>query len=336
MRVLVCGGAGYVGSHACVDLAEAGCSVVVLDTHVTSAPRAIGRLGRLTGRPVRAFRTDVRERDEVARILVGEGIDAVMHFAALKSPSESYGRSSEYFDVNVGGTRALLGAMADAGVDRLVFSSSATVYGEPDASPVREDAAMRPNNPYAESKVAAERLIADEVARRPGFGAAVLRYFNPAGAHPSGLIGEAPVGPIGNLFPYIAAVAGGTREFVRVFGGDWPTADGTGVRDYVHVMDLARAHRLALERLRETGGSFTVNLGAGRGVSVLEAVAAFAAVSGRPIPFRIVDRRPGDLGELLADPALADELLGWRAERDLATICRDAWAWQSRGASSDD
>jgi UDP-glucose 4-epimerase len=329
MRVLVCGGAGYIGSHACVVLAQRGHDVVIADSFVNSSPSVPGRIGRLCGRDFEVRRVDLRDRNATASLFAHDRFDAVLHFAALKAVAESCERPLDYFDNNIGGTIHLLQAMAASGVRRLVFSSSATVYGVPDAVPVREDAGVAATNPYGRSKLVMEQLIGDVCAADPSFRAVNLRYFNPVGAHPSGLIGEDPGGEPNNLMPYICQVAVGRRQRLSVYGGDWPTRDGTGVRDYIHVMDLARAHADALDYLAAGQGSATVNLGTGRGLSVLELVHAFERASGRRIPYRIVKRRAGDVAEVYADPALAQRLFGWRAQLDVDAMCRDAWRWQS-------
>lgn len=329
MRILVCGGAGYIGSHTCVTLAERGHHVVIADSGVNSSPRVVPRLQRLVGAPVSLHRIDLRDRGALGALFAAYRFDAVLHFAALKAVGDSCRRPLEYFDNNISGTIVLLQAMQQAGVRRLVFSSSATVYGEPECVPVREDAGLQVMNPYGRTKLVAEQLIGDLCQADPAFRAANLRYFNPVGAHASGLIGEDPCGEPNNLMPYICQVAVGQRERLRIFGNDYATVDGTGVRDYIHVVDLARAHVDALETMVEGHRSFTVNLGTGRGVSVLELVQAFERASGRRIPYEIVDRRPGDAAAVYADPTLAHELLGWRAEHDIDAMCRDAWRWQS-------
>jgi len=329
MRILVCGGAGYIGSHACTVLAERGHDLLIADSFVNSSPRVLERLQRITGCPVFFQKADLRDRDEVEALFRGPRFDAVVHFAALKAVGESCERPLDYFDNNISGTIHLLQAMQGAGVKRLVFSSSATVYGDPDSVPVREDATLRITNPYGRTKLVMEQLIGDVCESDPSFRAANLRYFNPVGAHPSGLIGEDPGGTPNNLMPYISQVAIGRRQRLQVFGGDWPTVDGTGVRDYIHVMDLARAHADAIDYLAAADRNLTVNLGTGRGISVLELAHAFAVASGRDIPCDIVGRRAGDVAEVYADPALAHALLGWRAELDVAAMCRDAWRWQS-------
>lgn len=340
MRILVAGGAGYIGSHTCVALAERGHQAVIVDNHCNSAPTVLDRLARLTGGAPEAHRVDLRDAAALDRVFADGGFDAVIHFAALKSVGESCVRPLDYFENNLGGTVGLLQAMQRHGVDRLVFSSSATVYGEPEALPLDESARLSVTNPYGRTKLIAEQIIADACAADVRLCAISLRYFNPVGAHPSGLIGEAPSGVPNNLMPYICQVAVGQRARLQVFGGDWPTIDGTGVRDYIHVVDLARAHVHAIEALAGEGGSApaaghplhghtAINLGVGRGISVLELVRAFEAASGRSIPYDIVARRPGDVAEVYADPRLAEALLGWRAALDVDAMCRDAWRWQS-------
>ncbi len=329
MRILVCGGTGYIGSHTCVVLAERGHDLVLADNFSNSSPRVLERLQAIVGAPPAFRRVDLRDRAATRDLLAGGGFDAVVHFAALKSVGESCERPLDYFDNNIAGTLHLLQAMQEAGVRRLVFSSSATVYGDPDSVPVREDAPLRVTNPYGRTKLVMEQLIEDLCASDPRFQAGILRYFNPVGAHASGLIGEDPSDIPNNLMPYICQTAVGRRAKLSVFGGDWPTVDGTGVRDYIHVVDLARAHADALDALERTGQGFTVNLGTGQGVSVLQLVQAFERASGRAVPYQIVARRAGDVAEVYADPALANRLLGWKAELDVDAMCRDAWRWQS-------
>jgi UDP-glucose 4-epimerase len=327
--LLVTGGAGYIGSHTCVELLQAGYGVVVADNLCNSRREVFGRIERIAGRAVTFHECDVRDAAALRGIFGEHAIDAVLHFAGLKAVGESVDRPIEYYDNNVGGTLALCRAMAEAGVRKLVFSSSATVYGDPDAVPVREDHPLRPTNPYGHSKAMIEAILQDLFRSDPAWKIALLRYFNPVGAHESGLIGEDPGGVPNNLLPFIAQVAVGRREALNVYGNDYPTPDGTGVRDYIHVVDLARGHLAALEKLATTSEVLSVNLGTGRGYSVLEMVEAFRRASGRDIPYRIVARRPGDVAACYADPALAARLLGWRAERGLERICRDAWRWQS-------
>lgn len=329
MRILVTGGAGYIGCHTCVELVGRGHDVVIVDSFVNSSRGVIDRLRRLAGREIPVHELDLRDTAALQAVLEGERFDAVIHFAALKAVGESCAKPLMYFDNNIGGTISLLQAMRNAGVRRLVFSSSATVYGDPAQVPVREDAALQVTNPYGRTKLVMEQILGDLCASDADFRVANLRYFNPVGAHPSGLIGEDPSGIPNNLMPYICQVAVGRRERLQVFGDDYPTPDGTGVRDYIHVVDLARAHVDALEYLQREDRSVTVNLGTGRGVSVLELVHAFARASGREIPYEIVARRPGDVATVYADPSLAMALLGWHAELDVDAMCRDAWRWQS-------
>ena len=329
MGILVCGGAGYIGSHTCVALAEQGYRIVVADNFANSSPRVLLRLQRIIGAPVECERVDVRSKSALKRLFARHRFDAVMHFAALKAVGESCTDPLSYFDNNINGTVNLLQAMRESGVHRLVFSSSATVYGDPERVPVTESAKLDVTNPYGRTKLVMEQLIGDLCAAHGNFLAATLRYFNPVGAHPSGLIGEDPMGTPNNLMPYICQVASGRRDKLSVFGGDYPTPDGTGIRDYIHVTDLAQAHVDALTYLIGENRSLTVNLGTGRGVSVLELVRAFEKASGRRIPYEIVARRPGDVAQVYADPSRAQTLLGWRARYGIEAMCRDAWHWQS-------
>lgn len=329
MKVMVCGGAGYIGSHTVVELIASGHTVVVVDNHANSSPKALERVERITGKEVENACVDVRDAAALAGVFSRHDFDAVIHFAALKSVGESWQKPLTYFDNNISGTIVLMQEMARAGVGKFVFSSSATVYGAPDFSPIPESAALRTASPYGRTKLIAEELI-DELSHvDPGFKAAVLRYFNPVGAHQSGLIGEDPSGTPNNLMPYICQVAVGRRPCLQIFGNDYPTRDGTGVRDYVHVVDLARAHVRAVEHLGKGGETFTVNLGTGCGHSVLEVVAAFERVSGRQVPLSYAPRRAGDVAEYFASSELAHRLLGWKAEYDLDRMCEDAWRWQS-------
>lgn len=328
MRVLVTGGAGYIGSHTCVSLLEAGHDVAVIDNLCNSSEIALERVQEITGKSLAFIRGDIRNPADLDRALSG-GADAVIHFAALKAVGESCEKPLEYFDNNIGGTITLLQAMERAEVRRLVFSSSATVYGDPDTVPVTEDAPLRVTNPYGRTKLVMEELIRDCCQADSAMSAVLLRYFNPVGAHPSGRIGEDPTGVPNNLMPYVAQVAVGRRERLQVFGDDYATPDGTGVRDYIHVMDLAQAHVQALAFGREQVGVRAINVGTGRGYSVLELVRAFEQVSGKPVPVEVVGRRAGDVAELWAHPGLAGELLGWRVKHDLRAMCEDTWRWQS-------
>jgi UDP-glucose 4-epimerase len=330
MKVLVTGGAGYIGSHACVELMQVGHEVVVLDNLCNSHAAVLERIARIAGRPPEFARADVRDAKALGEVFARHRFDAVIHFAGLKAVGESVEKPIEYYDNNVQGSLSLCRAMAEAEVGTLVFSSSATVYGNASSMPIREDAPLGPTNPYGQTKWMVERILGDLAASAPArWRVALLRYFNPVGAHASGLIGEDPQGIPNNLMPNIAQVAAGVRDRVRVFGSDYPTRDGTGVRDYIHVVDLARGHVAALDALRRGQRGFTVNLGTGHGISVLEAVGAFERASGRSIPTEKVARRPGDVAESYADPSLAESLLGWKAHFGLDDMCRDTWRWQS-------
>ncbi|MCL4745955.1 MAG: UDP-glucose 4-epimerase GalE [Burkholderiaceae bacterium] len=327
--VLVTGGAGYIGSHTVLELVAAGWPVVVLDNLSNSSAEALSRVAAITGKDVPLVRGDVRDESLLDDLLARHRFGATLHFAGLKAVGESVAQPLAYYANNVGGTEVLLRALERAGVRGFVFSSSATVYGDPDAVPIAEDAPVRPANPYGRTKWMVELMLADLAAADPRWSIGVLRYFNPVGAHPSGRIGEDPVGVPNNLMPYVAQVAVGMRETLSVFGDDWPTADGTGVRDYIHVVDLARGHLAALERTVAARGMFTVNLGTGRGYSVLEMVRAFERASARAVPYQVVQRRPGDIARCYADPARAGDLLGWRATLGVDAMCADAWRWQS-------
>ncbi|MFO1198862.1 MAG: UDP-glucose 4-epimerase GalE [Burkholderiaceae bacterium] len=326
--VLVTGGAGYIGSHTVLELLNAGWPVVVLDNLSNASAESLRRVERITGHAAPLVRGDVRDEALVTDLLGRHEFAATLHFAGLKAVGESVEKPLEYYDNNVGGTQVLLRCLQRAGVRRFVFSSSATVYGDPETVPLTEGARTGPTNPYGRSKWMVELMLLDLAASEPGWAVANLRYFNPVGAHESGLIGEDPAGIPNNLMPFVAQVAVGRRPALSVFGADWPTRDGTGVRDYIHVVDLARGHLAALERVLAQPGAFTVNLGTGTGYSVLEMVRAFEQASGRPVPYRLVERRPGDIAECWADPARARELLGWRAELGIARMCADAWRWQ--------
>ena len=326
--ILVTGASGYIGSHTCACLLQAGWQVIGIDNLSNSSPRAITRVEQIADREMPFHVIDVRDAAALTRLLQQEAIAAVIHFAGLKAVGESVARPLDYYDNNVCGSVALLRVLHQQGVRKLVFSSSATVYGAPASVPVTEEAPTSATNPYGRSKLMVEQVLADLAQADPEWRIATLRYFNPAGAHESGLIGEDPRGVPNNLMPYIAQVAAGRRPHLAVFGDDYPTPDGTGVRDYIHVTDLARGHLAALERLFSTSGSFTVNLGTGHGTSVLQAVAAFERACGRAIPTRSAPRRPGDVATCYASPAKASELLGWRAEKNLAQMCADHWRWQ--------
>ncbi len=328
--ILVTGGAGYIGSHTCVALLAAGHEVVVVDNFSNSNPVALARVAEIAGRPVAAVHeVDIRDRAGLEAVFAAQPVDAVIHFAGLKAVGESVQLPLAYYDNNVAGTLVLLEVMAAHGVKRMVFSSSATVYGDPASVPIREDFPTAPTNPYGRTKWMLEFILRDVAAADADWQMALLRYFNPVGAHSSGLIGEDPNGIPNNLMPYVSQVAVGKLAELAVFGDDYATVDGTGVRDYIHVVDLALGHVRAVERLMAGAGVLTLNLGTGRGYSVLEVVKAFEQASGRPVPYRIAPRRPGDIAQCYADPALASEALGWRAEHDLADMCADAWRWQS-------
>ena len=328
--ILVTGGAGFIGSHTCVALAQAGIPHLILDNFGNSRRSVLERLGRITGVQPLIVEGDVRDADLLARVFAQHPIDGVIHFAALKAVGESVREPLRYYDNNVAGTVALLRAMQVAGVRTLVFSSSATVYGEPATVPIREDFPLSATNPYGWTKLMMEQVLADVDAAEPGqWRIARLRYFNPVGAHESGLIGEDPQGEPGNLMPYVAQVAAGQRAALSVYGDDYPTVDGTGVRDYIHVSDLAQGHVDALRYLERHPGLLTVNLGTGRPVSVLEMVRAFEQASGRPVPYQVVPRRPGDVAACWADPTLAQQLLGWCAQHGVQRMCEDAWRWQN-------
>ncbi len=328
--ILVTGGAGYIGSHTCVALLAAGHEVVVADNFSNSNPLALTRVARIAGRPVAALHeVDIRDRAGLDAVFAARRVDAVIHFAGLKAVGESVQKPHAYYDNNVTGTLVLLEVMAAHGVKRMVFSSSATVYGDPASVPIREDFPTGPTNPYGRTKWMLEFILQDVAAADADWQMALLRYFNPVGAHPSGLIGEDPNGIPNNLMPYVSQVAVGKLAELSVFGDDYATVDGTGVRDYIHVVDLAIGHVRAVERLMAGAGVLTLNLGTGRGYSVLEVVKAFEQASGKSVPYRIAPRRAGDIAQCYADPALALTELGWRAEHDLADMCADAWRWQS-------
>lgn len=328
--VLLTGATGYIASHTWLSLLDGGYDVVGIDNFSNSSPRVIERLAELSGSEPAFHEADVCDRAALDAVFGAHHIDAVVHFAAFKAVGESTAQPLRYYANNLGGLVTLCQSMLAHDVVRMVFSSSCTVYGDPATLPITEDAPRQgATNPYGWTKYMGEQILADVEAVTPGWQQAVLRYFNPVGAHPSGRMGEDPRGVPGNLMPYVAQVAVGRRDHVDVFGGDYPTPDGTGVRDYIHVVDLADGHTAALRRLLSTEGSVTVNLGTGRGYSVLELIAAYSTASGRDIPHRIVDRRPGDVAASYADPGRAADLLGWRAVRGLEEMCADSWRWQS-------
>ncbi len=327
--IFVTGGAGYIGSHTCVELLNAGHDVTVFDNFCNSQPEALARVQRITGRQPTLVRGDIRDRAALVSALRLSGADAVIHFAGLKAVGESVQNPLTYYDNNVVGTVRLLEAMLECGVKTLVFSSSATVYGDPKRLPLTEDHPLSPSNPYGQTKLAIENMLRDLYRSDASWHIGILRYFNPVGAHASGLIGEDPQGTPNNLLPFVAQVAVGRREVLNVWGDDYATPDGTGVRDYIHVVDLALGHLKALERLQMQAQCLTVNLGTGVGYSVLEMVRAFEKASGRAVPFSVAPRRAGDVASCYADPTQAFELLGWRAQRGLEAMCADAWHWQS-------
>ena len=330
--IFVTGGAGYIGSHTCVELLNAGHEVTAFDNFSNSHAESLARVQRITGKSLRVVRGDIRDRAAVTTVLRESRATAVIHFAGLKAVGESVAEPLAYYDNNVNGTLRLLEAMAECGVKTLVFSSSATVYGNPERLPLTEDHPLSATNPYGRTKLVIEEMLRDLHRSDPSWRLGILRYFNPVGAHATGMIGEDPQGVPNNLLPFVAQVAIGRREYLNVWGGDYPTPDGTGVRDYIHVVDLAIGHLKALEalaKLQEPETCLTVNLGTGIGYSVLDIVRAFEQASGRTVPYEIAPRRPGDVAACYADPKLAQERLGWRAERGLTHMCADAWRWQS-------
>ena len=327
--ILVTGGAGYIGSHTVVELLGAGHEVTVVDNFCNSAPAVPERIARIAGRMPVFVKADVRDRAALQSLFQARHYDAVIHFAGLKAVGESVAEPLRYYDNNVGGSLTLFETMAQYGLRTVVFSSSATVYGDPASVPIREDFPVAPTNPYGRSKLMVEEILREAAGADGGWRVALLRYFNPVGAHASGLIGEDPNGVPNNLMPFISQVAVGRREALSVWGDDYPTPDGTGVRDYIHVVDLARGHLAALGHMPDSG-VLTANLGTGRGYSVLEMVRAFEQASGRKVAYRIAARRPGDVAACYADPSLAAERLGWRAQLDLSRMCADTWRWQSQ------
>lgn len=335
-HVLLTGGNGYIGSHTAVVLTERGHQVFILDNFSNSERDVPARLHRLTGKTIPVIEADIRDVAAVSAALSAIPVDAVIHFAALKAVGESEADPLLYYDMNIVGTIRLLEAMQQQNIRRIVFSSSATVYGQPDSSPILEDAPTRVQNIYGRTKLVMENLITDLARTGKLLGAANLRYFNPVGAHPSAIIGETPTGVPNNLMPYICQVATGQRPFLQVFGNDYDTPDGTGIRDYIHVMDLAQAHALAVEYLLEKDTSFTVNLGTGIGISVFDLVYAFEHATSRKVPYKIVPRRPGDVASYFANPSAAEKLLGWKATLGVNDMCRDAWTWEARRAGIND
>ena len=331
--VLVTGGAGYIGSHTNVELLEAGYEVIVLDNLSNSQYTAIERVQEITGKSITFIEADLRDKTDTRAVFDQYAIDAVIHFAGLKAVGESVHIPIPYYQNNIGGTLNLLEAMNETGVKNLVFSSSATVYGEPASLPITEDFPVSATNPYGRSKLIIEEMLGDVFKSDQDWNIARLRYFNPVGAHESGRIGESPNDIPNNLMPYISQVAVGKLEQLSVFGSDYPTVDGTGVRDYIHVVDLAKGHIRALEKLAASPGLVTYNLGTGQGYSVLEMVAAFEKASGRQVPYKLVPRREGDIATCYADPGLAARELGWHAEKGIDEMCVDTWRWQQQNPS---
>ena len=328
--IFVTGGAGYIGSHTCVELLEAGHDVTVFDNFCNSNPESLVRVSRITGRQVRLIEGDIRDRAALEAALRDSQPQQVIHFAGLKAVGESVQQPLRYYDNNVVGTVRLLEAMEATGVRSIVFSSSATVYGDPQQLPIPEDHSLSATNPYGQTKLVIENMLRELHASNPAWRMVILRYFNPVGAHSSGLIGEDPQGVPNNLMPYVTQVAVGQREVLNVWGSDYATPDGTGVRDYIHVVDLAKGHVKAVSHLAQHGGCTAINLGTGKGYSVLEIVKALSAVSQRDVPYQLAPRRSGDVASCYANSALADSLLGWQAERGLTEMCEDAWRWQQR------
>lgn len=329
MRVLVTGGAGYIGSHTCIELLAAGHDVTVVDSLINSREEALRRVMAISNKNLRFHQVDLLDKDRLAEVFQESTIDAVIHFAGLKAVGESVAKPLQYYTNNISGSLVLFQVMAQYGVTTLVFSSSATVYGDPASLPIKEDFPVKASNPYGWAKVMLEQILRDLYHADPRLNIALLRYFNPVGAHPSGRIGEDPRGIPNNLVPYISQVAVGKLPELQIFGNDYSTPDGTGVRDYIHVMDLASGHVKALEKLATNPGLVTYNLGTGRGYSVLEMVHAFAKASGKNIPYRIVGRRPGDIASCYADPSKAERELSWKADRDINAMCTDTWHWQT-------
>lgn len=327
--ILVTGGTGYIGSHTVVELMLAGFEILIVDNFCNSKATVLERIEHIVGRRPGFVEADIRDLESMRTLFADYRFEAVIHFAGLKSVGESVAQPLRYYDNNIYGSLVLFETMAEAGVKTLVFSSSATVYGDPHAVPIREDFPLSATNPYGRSKLMIEEMLGDVARSDAVWRIALLRYFNPVGAHQSGLIGEDPHGVPNNLMPYIAKVAVGTLAELSVFGSDYPTHDGTGVRDYIHVVDLARGHLAALKALTVAEGVLTANLGTGQGYSVLDVVRSFELASGRKVPYRIVGRRPGDIAACYADPSLAKTLLGWQAQYGIDEMCRDAWRWQS-------
>lgn len=330
MKILVTGGAGYIGSHTCLSLLEQGHDVVVVDNYSNSSYESVKRVEALSGKSIKVYELDILNKDALKEVFLNEKVNGVIHFAALKAVGESVSKPLEYYTNNVTGTLCLLEVMESVGVRNIVFSSSATVYGSPKSNPILEDFDLSTTNPYGATKLMVEEILKDLVHAKPEWNAVILRYFNPIGAHESGLIGEDPNGIPNNLVPFIAKVAVRKIDELSVFGDDYDTHDGTGVRDYIHVCDLAEGHVLALKQFETNTGYSVFNLGTGQGYSVLDVVKAYEKASGVTIPYKILDRRPGDIAACYANPQKAYEILGWKARRDLNTMCVDSYRWQSQ------
>jgi len=328
--VLVTGGAGYIGTHTCVALSEAGYDFVVYDNLSNATKTALERVEKIIGKSIEFVEGDIRDKERLQELFDRYNIDSVIHFAGLKAVGESVSEPLKYYDNNICGTVALCEVMQKNGCKKIVFSSSATVYGDPHTTPIKENFPLSATNPYGRSKLFIEEILRDLYVADKEYKIVILRYFNPVGAHESGLIGEDPQGIPNNLMPYISQVAVGQREKLHVFGNDYDTADGTGVRDYIHVMDLAQGHVKALQKIESIDDVLSVNLGTGKGYSVLDMIKAFQRASGREIPYEFVPRRSGDIATCYADPSYAQEILGWSAQKELEAMCEDAWRWQSK------
>jgi UDP-glucose 4-epimerase len=329
MSILVTGGAGYIGTHTCVELLDSGYDVVVVDNFSNSSKVSLDRVETITGKKFGFYQVDLRDKAALKTVFENENIDSVIHFAALKAVGESVEIPLSYYENNIMGTLNLCELMVDHGVKNIVFSSSATVYGDPERMPIKEDFSIHPTNPYGHTKSMIEQILIDVQAANPNWNVVILRYFNPVGAHSSGLIGESPNGIPNNLMPFISQVAVGRLEKLLIFGDDYSTFDGTGVRDYIHIVDLAKGHLAALNQIAANPGLEIYNLGTGRGYSVMEVVNAFSKASGREIPYEVIGRRSGDIAESYADPSKANEELNWKAEFGINKMCEDTWRWQS-------
>ena len=330
MAILVTGGSGYIGSHTCVELLNNNYEIIVIDNFTNSKPEVVKRIKEITEKEFKLYKVDLLDRSAVEKVFSENQIEAVVHFAGFKAVGESVNIPLVYYNNNIAGTLTLCDVMSKFGVKKMVFSSSATVYGVPKHVPVSEDSNLYATNPYGKTKLMIEEILRDLYISDKSWGIAILRYFNPIGAHISGKIGEDPIGIPNNLMPYITQVAAGKLEELKVFGDDYPTVDGTGVRDYIHVVDLAKGHIKALEQVIMKTGAEAYNLGTGKGFSVLELIMAFEKASGKKIPYSIRDRRPGDIAECYADPRKAKEQLGWEAEKGIEEMCADSWRWQSQ------